>query len=93
MIGYDEIPLEEQQLYILLDDTGSTNYKNTRGWETGTVLRRISKWLGSNGCGRHLKQAYFVPVDSQTDYGRIAWSDHVKEITDGEQPEQMEMDI
>lgn len=76
----NKIPLEQQQKYVLLADTGSTNYMATRGWEPGTVLRRVSDWMGSNGAGRHLKQAYFVRDGDSPSWGRIAWSDHVELI-------------
>ena len=75
-----EIPLEQQEKYVLLADTGSTNYIATRGWEPGTVLRRVSKWMGSNGAGRGLKQAYFVRDNDSLSVARIAWSDHVQAI-------------
>lgn len=78
---------EQQPEYILLENT-EKNYEKLFGWKPGTVLRRISIWYGSNGLGRHLKQAYFVPTDSDTNYGHIAWNDHVKEITN-----QMEMEL
>lgn len=75
MKASDEIPVEEQDEYVLLHDTGRTNYKTTKGWEPGTTLRRVSKWLSGNGCG--VRQAYFVPIGS-SNYPRIAWEDHVK---------------
>lgn len=84
----ERIPLEDQKKYILLENTGGTHYEKLYGWKPGTVLRRISIWYGSNGLGRHLKQAYFVTADSDNNYGHIAWNDHVKEITD-----QLELDI
>ncbi|MCM3160823.1 hypothetical protein [Metabacillus litoralis] len=83
----EKLPPEEQPEYILLE-TKDKNYEKLFGWKPGTILRRISIWYGSNGCGRHLKQAYFVPADSDNNYGHIAWNDHVKEITD-----QLELDI
>ncbi|USK43744.1 hypothetical protein [Cytobacillus oceanisediminis] len=76
----DRIPPEEQKQYVLLENT-SLHYEKHYGWKPGTVLKRISKWYGSNGLGRHLKQAYFVPADSDNIYGHIAWNDHVEEIT------------
>ena len=78
---------EEQTEYILLENTVK-NYEAVCGWKPGTILKRISIWYGSNGCGRDLKQAYFVPTDSNSLYGQIAWNDHVKEITN-----QLELDI
>ncbi|MDF2789245.1 MAG: hypothetical protein K0S80_2343 [Neobacillus sp.] len=71
----------EQVEYILLENT-NTKYDVLYGWKPGIILKRISIWYGSNGCGRDLKQAYFVPADSNNLYGHIAWNDHVKEITD-----------
>ncbi len=71
---------EEQHRYILLENTDK-NYEKLFGWKPGTILKRISIWYGSNGCGRHLKQAYFVRADSDSMNGQIAWNDHVKEIT------------
>lgn len=78
---------EEQPQYILLESPG-TNYEKLYGWKPGTILKRISIWYGSNGLSRYIKQAYFVRADSTASYGIIAWSDHVKEITD-----QLELDI
>ncbi|MGG3800623.1 hypothetical protein [Metabacillus fastidiosus] len=76
----EKIPPEEQKEYILLENTGK-NYEKLFGWKPGTVLKRISIWYGSNGLGKHLKQAYFVPADCDSNYGHIAWNDHVEEIT------------
>lgn len=78
---------EDQTEYILLDNT-SPHYEKQYGWKSGTVLKRISIWYGSNGLSRDIKQAYFTPANSNSIYGHIAWSDHVKEITD-----QLELDI
>ncbi|WHY76251.1 hypothetical protein QNH20_19290 [Neobacillus sp. WH10] len=77
MKAQDKIPPEEQKEYILLENT-CTNYKVTRGWEPGTMLKRVSKWLSGNGCG--VKQAYFIAVGSNKS-PQIAWQDHVEEIT------------
>jgi hypothetical protein len=72
---------EEQTQYILLENNNK-NYEAVYGWKVGTILKRISIWYGNNGCGpRDLKQAYFVPADSDYSYGHIAWSDHVKELS------------
>lgn len=71
---------EKQIQYILLEQTDK-NYEKLFGWKPGTILNRISIWYGSNGCGRHLKQAYFVPANSDSDNYHITWNDHVKEIT------------
>ncbi|WP_339148386.1 hypothetical protein [Sutcliffiella sp. BMC8] len=87
MKSSEKLSPEKQPEYILLDNTGK-NYEKLFGWKPGTVLRRISIWYGSNGLGRNLKQAYFVPADSDTNYGHIVWNDHVKEITG-----QLELDI
>lgn len=87
MKSSERISPEQQTQYILLENTGK-NYEKLFGWKPGTVLKRISIWYGSNGLGRHLKQAYFVPADSDSNYGHIAWNDHVKEITS-----QLELDI
>jgi hypothetical protein len=70
---------EDQQHYILLDNT-SPHYEKNYGWKPGIILKRISIWYGSNGLGRDLKQAYFVSTDSNNIYGHIAWNDHVKEL-------------
>ena len=78
---------EKQIQYVLLENT-SKNYEKLFGWKPGTILKRISIWYGSNGLGRHLKQAYFVPADSDNDNGHIVWNDHVKEKTG-----QLELDI
>ncbi|UQX52303.1 hypothetical protein M5V91_14655 [Cytobacillus pseudoceanisediminis] len=80
MDAKDRIPPEEQKQYVLLKNT-SPHYEKQYGWKPGIVLKRISKWYGSNGLGRHLKQTYFVPADSDNIYGHIAWNDHVEEIT------------
>ena len=80
MLGRDILPLEEQQRYVLLSDTGRTNYAAICGWEPGTLLRRITAWGGSNGAGRGLKQALFVRDDDPSSYGRTVWNDHVQEI-------------
>lgn len=76
----ERLPAEEQRLYILLENS-CTNYETKYGWKSGTVIKRISKWLSSNGAGRHLKQAYFVLAYSNSTYGRIVWNDHVEELT------------
>ncbi|MGG2081686.1 hypothetical protein [Lysinibacillus pakistanensis] len=81
------LPPEQQTQYILLEQTDK-NYEVLYGWKPGTILKRISIWYGSNGLGRHLKQAYFVPVNSDSKSYQIAWNDHVKEITG-----QLELDI
>lgn len=78
---------EEQKEYVLLEQS-CTKYDVLYGWEPGTRLKRISIWYGSNGLGRDIKQAYFIPADSDHIYGQIAWSDHVKEVTG-----QLELDI
>jgi hypothetical protein len=79
---------EEQSKYILLENTNK-KYDLLYGWKPGTVLKRISVWYGNNGCGpRNLKQAYFTLADSNSSYGEIFWSDHVKEITN-----QLELEI
>lgn len=79
----ERIPTDKQQKYILLgtEITNGTNYEKLYGWKPGTILRRISIWYGSNGLSRYIKQAYFVPENSNSNYGQIAWSDHVEEIT------------
>lgn len=72
-----EITEEEQEEYILLDrnppHTSGTDYKRLHGWETGTKLTRVSKWLSGNGCG--VKQAYFI---KDNEYPQIVWEDDVK---------------
>ncbi|SDM18150.1 hypothetical protein [Bacillus sp. OK048] len=83
----EKIPPEEQKQYILLENTNK-NYEKLFGWKPGTILKRISIWYGSNGCGRDLKQAYFVRADDNSTWGHIVWNDHVKEITD-----QLELEI
>lgn len=35
MLGRDILPLEEQQRYVLLADTGRSNYAAICGWESG----------------------------------------------------------
>lgn len=74
------IPPERRTQYILLEQTDK-NYEKLFGWKPGTILERVSIWYGSNGLGRHLKQAYFVPANSDSKNYQIAWNDHVKEIT------------
>ncbi|KAB2335063.1 hypothetical protein [Bacillus mesophilum] len=80
MDAKDRIPPEEQTEYVLLDNT-SPHYEKWYGWKPGTKLKRISKWYGSNGLSRSIKQAYFIPAESSNIHGHIAWSDHVEEIT------------
>ncbi|WP_341348617.1 hypothetical protein [Paenibacillus sp. FSL H3-0469] len=77
----------EQEEYILIANT-CTNYEAMYGWKVGTVLKRVSVWYGSNGCGKNLKQAYFVPADSNRCSSHIVWSDHIKGVTG-----QLEMDF
>jgi hypothetical protein len=74
------LPPDQQPKYILLENT-NTNYEKLYGWKVGSILKRISIWYGSNGAGRDLKQAYFIPADSDRSWGHIVWNDHVKEIT------------
>jgi hypothetical protein len=81
MNSNERLSPEEQTQYILLENTNK-NYEAVCGWKPGTILKRISVWYGSNGCGRDLKQAYFIPADSNAQWGQIAWSDHVQELTD-----------
>lgn len=72
-----ELPPEEREEYVLLEETGGTNYKAMYDWEPGTKLIRISKWLSGNGCG--VKQAYFIAKDKGYS-DEIAWQDHVKPV-------------
>jgi len=81
------LPPEQQTQYILLEQTDK-DYEKLYDWKPGTILKRISIWYGFNGLGRHLKQAYFVPTNSDSRNYQIAWNDHVKEITG-----QLELDI
>lgn len=78
---------DDQEEYILITNT-CTNYEALYGWKVGTVLKRVSVWYGSNGCGKNLKQAYFAPAESNSYNSHIAWSDHIKEVTG-----QLEMDF
>lgn len=70
------IPPEEQEEYILLENTVK-NYPKTNGWDFGITIKRVSIWLSGNGCG--VKQAYFVPVDFKC-RPQIAWQDHVEPV-------------
>ncbi|MYL45027.1 hypothetical protein GLV94_05180 [Virgibacillus halodenitrificans] len=81
----EKLPIEEQEEYELLPFEG-TNYLKMQGWEEGTRLIRVSKWLSGNGCG--VKQAYFVRVDDPHNWPRTAWQDHVKPLVG-----QLELDI
>ncbi|WP_121615242.1 hypothetical protein [Virgibacillus halodenitrificans] len=65
----EKLPIDEQEEYELLPFEG-TNYLKMQGWEEGTRLIRVSKWLSGNGCG--VKQAYFVRVDDQQNWPRTA---------------------
>lgn len=58
----------------------SRHYERRYGLKPGIVLKRVSKWYGSNGLSRYINQAYFVPAGSD-DYSHIAWSNHVEENT------------
>lgn len=68
------LPLEQREEFILLR---TEPYFKYYGWQHGTKLIRISKWLSGNGCG--VRQAYFEPVDKPGHDG-IAWEDHVKPV-------------
>lgn len=73
----EKLPVDQQEIYELLPFEG-TNYLKLKGWEEGTKLIRLSKWLSGNGCG--VKQAYFVLVDNSHSCPRTAWEDHVKPL-------------
>ncbi|MGG3278819.1 hypothetical protein [Paenibacillus solani] len=69
------LPPNEQEDYILTVDQ-LKGYARS-GWDAGTKIRRVSKWLSGNGCG--VRQALFVRADNpRGDYA--VWEDHVKPV-------------
>lgn len=70
------LPPEDQEEYILLK---TEPYFHYYGWQAGKRLKRISIWLSGNGCG--VRQAYFLPVNSNSKFNDgTVWEDHVKPV-------------